>query len=199
MKKCLRKIVYSFLGKINDFLSSEAMYRLGEQQKKFKSIGKNCSFNKDSFILGEQFISIGNEFNSGIHLRIEAISKYNSQVFNPTINIGDNVSIEHFCHIGCVEKISIGTGTMIASHVYISDHNHGNISSKDLKYAPQKRLLFSKPVSIGKNVWLGEGCCILPGVSLGNNVIVGANAVVTHSFPDNSVIAGVPARIIRQL
>lgn len=199
MTKLLKTLVYFFLGKINDFLSFEAINRLRKRQKNFKSIGKNCSFNKDSFILGEQFISIGNEFNSGLHFRIEAISKRDSQAFCPSIEIGNNVTIEDFCHIGCVEKISIGSGTMIASRVYITDHNHGCISSKDLEYAPAKRLLFSKPVFIGNNVWLGEGCCIMPGVTLGNNVIVGANAVVTHSFPDNSVIAGVPARIIKQL
>lgn len=169
------------------------------RQKKFKSMGKNCNFNKDSFILGEQFISIGNNFNSGIHFRIEAISKRNSQIFTPSIEIGDDVSFEDFCHVGCVKKIAIGSGTMIASRVYISDHNHGEISKNDLKSIPAKRPLFGEPINIGKNVWLGEGCCILPGVSLGNNVIVGANAVVTHSFPDNSVIAGAPARLIKQL
>lgn len=48
-------------------------------------------------------------------------------------------------------------------------------------------------------VWIGEGVSIMPGVTLGDNVIVGANAVVTHSFPANSVIAGCPARVIRAL
>lgn len=199
MTEFLKKIAYSFLGKINDILSFEAIYRLRIRQKKFKSMGKNCFFNKESFILGEQFISIGNDFNSGIHFRIEAISKRNSQTFTPSIEIGDNVSFEDFCHVGCIKKIVIGSGTMIASRVYISDHNHGEISKNDLKSIPAKRPLFGEPINIGKNVWLGEGCCILPGVSLGNNVIVGANAVVTHSFPDNSVIAGAPARLIKQL
>lgn len=191
------RIIYFFLGKINDFLSFESINRT--KQKKFKQIGSNCEFKGNCFVLGEKFISIGNEFHAGTHLRIEAISNHNSQAFHPSIEIGDNVSIEDFCHIGCIEKISIGSGTMIASRVYISDHSHGNISSADLDITPAKRPLFSKPINIGKNVWLGEGCCIMPGVSLGSNVIVGANAVVTHSFPDNSVIAGVPARIIKQL
>ncbi|MBR6125423.1 acyltransferase [Candidatus Saccharibacteria bacterium] len=172
---------------------------MNNRHKNFKKLGINGFLEESSSVLGEQFISIGNEFHSGSHFRIEAISKLNSQTFTPSIEIGDNVSIQDFCHIGCIEKICIGSGTMIASRVYISDHNHGNITAEDLKLAPAKRPLVSKPVIIGRNVWLGEGCCILPGVTLGDNVIVGANAVVTHSFPSNRVIAGVPARVIKQL
>ena len=172
---------------------------MNNRQKNFKKMGINSFIEKSSLVLGEQFISIGNEFHSGPHFRIEAVSKRGSQFFNPSIEIGDNVTIEDFCHIGCIGKICIGSGTMIASRVYISDHSHGNITAEDLTFAPAKRPLVSKPVVIGRNVWLGEGCCILPGVTLGDNVIVGANAVVTHSFPSNSVIAGVPARVIKQL
>ena len=197
MLKIIRTITYFFIGKLNNLLSFESIYKTN--QKKFKSIGDNCGFKEKCFILGEQFISIGNNFHAGTHLRLEAISKRNSQTFSPAIYIGDNVSIEDFCHIGCIEKIHIGSGTMIASRVYISDHNHGSISATDLNDIPAQRPLFSKPVDIGNNVWLGEWCCIMSGVSLGNNVIVGANAVVTHSFPDNCVIAGVPAKIIKKL
>jgi len=195
----LKKLSYAFLGKINDFLSFEAINRMRARQKKFRNTGIDCEFRGNSLILGEQFISIGNHFHSGNHLRIEAIGNRGLQTFHPSIEIGDDVSIEDFCHIGCIEKIRIGSGTMIASRVYISDHSHGNITHEDLEFPPTKRPLFGKPVNIGKNVWLGEGCCILPGVSLGDNVIVGANAVVTHSFPDNSVIAGVPAKVIKTL
>lgn len=60
--------------------------------------------------------------------------------------------------------------------------------------------LYSKgPVIIGDNVWVGAGSCILPNVTIGNNCIIGANSVVTKSFPDNCVIAGNPAKIIKQL
>ena len=199
MANLLKKIIYFLLGMVNDCLSFEVKHKMVIKQKKFKSVGVNCVFDIDCFILGEQFISIGKEFRSGHHFRIEAISNRGAQSFSPSIEIGDNVTVEDFCHIGCVEKIIIGSGTMIASRVYISDHNHGNISADDLNHVPAKRPLFSKPVVVGRNVWLGEGCCILPGVVLGDNVIVGANAVVTHSFPDNSVVAGVPARIIKML
>ena len=64
---------------------------------------------------------------------------------------------------------------------------------------PSERPLYSKgAIHIGRNVWVGRNVCIMPGVVLGNNVVVGANSVVTHDVPDNCVVAGAPARIIRQ-
>ncbi len=65
---------------------------------------------------------------------------------------------------------------------------------------PVKRnsgLEYAKPIKIGNNVWLGGGVIVTPGVTLGDNVVVGAGSVVTKSFPDNVVIAGNPARIIK--
>ncbi|MNY78908.1 Galactoside O-acetyltransferase [compost metagenome] len=65
---------------------------------------------------------------------------------------------------------------------------------------PAKRRLYSKgPVIIEDNVWLGEGVVVLPGVTIGENSIVGANAVVTKSIPKNCVAGGNPARIIREI
>ncbi|HCJ91322.1 MAG: hypothetical protein I3I94_01775 [Acidaminococcaceae bacterium] len=57
----------------------------------------------------------------------------------------------------------------------------------------------AKPVRIGDDVWVGGNVTILPGVTIGSNVVVAAGAVVTHDVPDNSLVAGVPARVIRKL
>lgn len=169
-------------------------------KKDFKKIGENCYIPSHRRIFNPQFIEIGNNFTSLYNTRIEAIDDYNGELFNPQIIIGDNVSFNSDCHLGCIDKIHIGDNVLIASRVYISDHLHGEVSAEALKLPPSQRPLYSKgPVTIENNVWIGEGVCILPGVSIGANSIIGANSVVTKSIPANSVAAGVPARVLRTL
>lgn len=159
----------------------------------------NIRIGNNNEIDGIKHISIGNNSVLGNNLCIQAIDEYGDKKFCPQLVIGEKVFIGDFCHIGCVNKLYIGNNTLIARRVFISDHFHGNIDSNDILSPPVERPLSSKPIRIGNNVWIGEGACIMPGVTLGNNVIVGANAVVTHSFEDNSVIAGVPAKLLKRL
>ncbi|CAN5555842.1 N/A [soil metagenome] len=87
-------------------------------------------------------------------------------------------------------KLEVGAGTIWAYNICIQTGNH----------KPGKLDVYEvDSVRIGKNCWIGNGAAILAGVTLGDNVTVGANSVVTKSFPSNVVIAGVPAKIIREL
>ena len=82
----------------------------------------------------------------------------------------------------------------MASNILITTENHGIDPQK--KYAEQ--ILISNDVKIGRNCWIGEKVTILPGVTIGNNVIIGAGSVVTKSFEDNTIIAGCPAKCIKK-
>lgn len=87
---------------------------------------------------------------------------------------------------------------MMGRNVFISDHMHGEV--KSYKLSPAKRELFSKgEIIIGNDVLIGSNVCIMPGVTIGDSCVIGANAVITHSFDCNKCIAGVPARIIKDL
>lgn len=164
-----------------------------------KRIGRTPLLSSDICIFGMEYMEFGDNFYCGKNAWIEALNNYHGQKFSPLLKIGDNFSMQHNCHIGCIEKIEIGNNVLLGSKVFITDHFHGNITALDINVPPIERPLSSKSVIIGDNVWIGDSVSILPGVKLGNNVIVGANAVVTKSFPDNAVIAGCPAKIVKML
>lgn len=148
-------------------------------------------------LVGKQYMHIGSYFFSRSGLRIECIDQYNGFKYTPELVIGTHVTFNLNCHIGVINRIVIGNNVLVGSNVLITDHSHGDMSADSLVCAPDKRKLFSKgEVRIGNNVWIGEGVVILPNVSIGNNCIIGANAVVTHCVPDNSVAVGNPAKVI---
>lgn len=147
---------------------------------------------------GQRYIKFGAGFTTGRYCRLEA---HNPAGTGATLIIGNNCQINDSVHIASARNITIGDNVLIASRVFITDLNHGSYAGESQSPADSivsERPLATNPVSIGDNVWLGEGVVILPGVNLGNNCIVGANSVVTKSYPDNVIIAGNPARLIKE-
>ena len=166
---------------------------------KLRSCGKNSLFESCYEIEGTKYISVGANVRTKPRLHIAAIDQHNGLRFNPTINIGNEVSINYDVHIACIDKIEIGDGTLLGSKIFITDHFQGDTSIESLCIPPSKRFLTSKgPVVIGKNVWVGEGVAIMPGVAIGDNSIIGANSVVTNDIPPFSVAVGSPARVIKE-
>ena len=120
---------------------------------------------------------------------------------NNQIVFGDRVQLNDYVHIGAIEKILIGDDVLIASRVFISDHNHGCYSG-DAEHSspeqlPDKRVLVARPVTIGHRVWIGENASILPGVTIGDGAIIGAGSVVTANVNANTIVVGNPARVIK--
>ncbi|MWB94490.1 acetyltransferase [Flavobacterium sp. GA093] len=150
-------------------------------------------------IRNKKAIKIGENFTSGFGCRIEAYPKKNDS--SQILLFGKNVEINDYVHIAAGEKIIIGDNVLIASKVFISDINHGNYSGKDCDSPlslPNSRKLSTNPVVISDNVWIGEGVCVMAGVTIGIGCVIGSLSVVTKSIPDYSIAVGSPAKVIKK-
>ncbi len=150
-----------------------------------------------AYIRGRACIDFGASLTTGVGVRLDAFSTPEKVV----MHFGNNVQLNDYVHIAAIEHVEIGDHTLIASRVYISDHNHGCYSGVDVNSTPHihpmHRPLIAKPVKIGRNIWIGENVCILPGVVIGDGSIVGAGSVVTKNVQAGSIVAGNPAKLIR--
>ena len=149
---------------------------------------------------GSMFISIGKHVSIESHCILGCWIRYRDMNFSPSIIIGDDCLIGEYNHITACNKITIGDGLLTGRYVYIGDNSHGELSWEFASVPPLQRPLISKgEVIIGKNVWIGDKATVLSGVHIGNNVIVAANSVVTKDVPSNTIVAGVPAIVVKQL
>jgi lipopolysaccharide O-acetyltransferase len=151
-------------------------------------------------IRNKKNIKIGKNFTAGFGCRIEAFPL--DDISKICINIGENVQINDYVHIGAVGSIIIGNNVLMASKIYISDHNHGSYDEDQNQNdhpmsIPMERKAICKPVIIEDNVWIGESVCILPGVTIGKGSIIGALSVVPKSIPPFSIAVGSPAKVIK--
>ena len=164
---------------------------------KFASCGQRFRLSSPiKFIHGSQYIHIGDDVFIHPFIRLEAIESINCPP--PIITFGNRCGLGYNTQINACNRIEIGDDVLFASNVYITDHYRGTISAEENLIPPTKRTIYSKgPVIIGSRCWLGQNVSIMPNVTLGEGCIVGANSVVTHSFPAYSVIAGCPAKLIK--
>lgn len=110
--------------------------------------------------------------------------------------IGERVEIAKTVTIVALERIEIGDDSLIGGDIRDHDHGHEFI---DVRRPYNTQGFPTRPVFIGRNVWLAMGTFVMKGISIGDNCLIGANAVVTKSFPANSLVGGVPARLLRTI
>lgn len=150
-------------------------------------------------IRNRKYITIGDHFVTGFGCRIEAFPVSKDAV--KCIQIGKNVQMNDYVHIGAVHSIIIEDNVLLASKIYISDHNHGSyneLSSSNPNIIPIERAPSYQSVRIKKNVWIGESVCVLPGVTIGEGCVIGALSVVSRDIPDFTVAVGSPAKPIKK-
>ena len=155
----------------------------------FKHFGNMSYLGKPLYIEGKRKISIGNRTRIFPGLRMEALN-------NGSIVIGSNTVIEQNVHIISMDsELVIGDDVTLAPNVFITNVNH---NYQDIEKSVMDQGYNIKKTIIGKGCFIGYGAAIQAGTILGKHCVVGSNSVVKGSFPDNCVIAGVPARIIKQ-
>ncbi|MDY0384735.1 hypothetical protein [Trichlorobacter sp.] len=153
-------------------------------------------------IIGTPGIAIGANFYAGKDFWLEAVYTHGTLSYTPRIIIGDNVAVNDSVHIAATNYIEIGNNVLMASKIYISDHNHGSYSG-ELHSAPEmppnmRPVSSDQRVVIEDNVWLGEFVAVLPGVTIGKGTIIGSNSVVSRSIPPRSIAVGAPAKVVKQ-
>lgn len=166
--------------------------------KSIGQLGDNTHVGRHLQLRGGQYMKIGDRFHAGNDLTLQAWDNYADQSFSPCLTIGNDVTLTDQIQISCAYHIEIGNHVLIGKNVFITDNSHGNTDRDSLSLPPLDRPLTSKgPVRIGDSVWIGTGAVILPGVTIGDHAVIGANAVVTKDVAAYSVVGGNPAHIIK--
>jgi acetyltransferase-like isoleucine patch superfamily enzyme len=110
------------------------------------------------------------------------------------VRVGAKSVMGQECTISAYRRVAIGRECVIADRVMLIDFDHGVV---EVDRPIRLQGIYKRDVQVGNNCWIGYGACILRGVTVGDNAIIGTSAVVTKSVPENAVVAGVPARVIR--
>ncbi len=116
------------------------------------------------------------------------------RVHEGEVSIGAKTVMGQECTISAYQHVSIGRECIVADRVMLIDFDHGVV---EVERPIRLQGIYKRDVRVGSNVWIGYGACILRGVGVGHNSIVGTNAVVTKDVPENAVVGGVPARVLR--
>jgi acetyltransferase-like isoleucine patch superfamily enzyme len=117
------------------------------------------------------------------------------RVHEGEVRIGAKTVLGQECTLSAYQHVSIGRECVVADRVMLIDFDHGVV---DVERPIRLQGIYKRDVRVGNNCWIGYGVCILRGVTVGDNCVLGTSAVVTHDVPDDSVAAGIPARVIRR-
>jgi acetyltransferase-like isoleucine patch superfamily enzyme len=127
---------------------------------------------------------------------MEPILEYEGVSYSPKIEIGNDVSIGSHVYMATIGRLAIGDGSVLSENVYLNDTSHGFDPEKG--HIMRQNLVHGGNITIGGSCFLGLRSAIMPGVTLGDHCVVGTGAVVTKSFPAYSMLAGVPAVLVKR-
>lgn len=206
MRKILQYIghlwAYLFSPKMAYYLSQTGNYLYtGYYSAHFKRWGKRSMVQKGwADLKGAECIEVGDDCMFSPNSELTAWTSYRGEKYHPSIIIGNGCTFRQRVHITAINRIQIGDNLLTGNDVLISDNNHGVIDKGNMQIRPQDRTLSSKGgIRIGNNVWIGDKASIIGKVTIGDGAVIGANSVVTKDVPAYAVVAGSPAKIVKQL
>ncbi len=146
------------------------------------------------------FVGPGVKFEIGRHARVR-LGRWSwighgckVRVHEGQLTIGAKTVFGQECTISAFQRVSVGRECIIADRVMMIDFDHGMV---EVERPIREQGIYKRDVQIGHNVWIGYGACVLRGVTVGDNSVIGTSSVVTCDVPANAVVGGIPARLIR--
>lgn len=208
MKKLIKKIIAGILAFVQCYVWGyerhtrwrESLYtfRALWLRTRFKQCPMSVHFKSIGMLNGMECIAIGENTVFGKDVFLTAWPKYRNQILSPQLTIGCGRNFGAYNHITCANVVIIGDNCLTGKWVTITDNSHGDTDDNSLLIPPSDRPVVSKgAVVIDDDVWLGDKVTILPNVTIGKGAVVAANSVVTKDVPPLTVVAGIPARIIK--
>jgi len=206
MKKLIKNIIKRLIIRLGVFVQMYENNIAVASSPKFANSPQNLTISLPRRIVNPEKIVMGNNVNLGPNCFLMANTEYppvkwrdksiydiSTQKFDAKIVIGSKVTATGGLTISGFKEIIIEDDVMFAANVYISDGSHGyNDINIPIKYQQIEQI---SPVRIGRGSWIGQNVVILPGVTIGEMCIIGANSVVTKSIPARTIAVGSPARV----
>jgi acetyltransferase-like isoleucine patch superfamily enzyme len=205
MKNIIRKLLNKIAFKIGIILVSSEAKIASATLPNFGNTPRNLKIDFPRRIQNPENIFIGDDVSIGPGSLLKTVTHYPANVsyakeagypiqeFSPRLEIGDRVSATASLQISALNSIIIENDVMFASNIFICDGLHGyDKADTPFKYQPMTRI---SPITIKQGCWIGQNVVILPGVTIGEFSIIGANSVVTRDIPSRSIAVGSPARV----
>lgn len=208
MSNLMNRILRKFAVKMGTLLYQVRATIAQETLPKFANTPKNISIDLPRRIINPERIFLGNNVSFGPGTFLYAMTHYPTvsmqhpdmtlpiQRFDSEIIIGNNVTATADLQIAAQSHITIEDDVMFASNIHINDGLHGYENANEpYKY---QDIIKIAPIVIRKGSWIGQNVVILPGVTIGEFAIIGANSVVNKNIPDRSIAVGSPAKVIKK-
>jgi acetyltransferase-like isoleucine patch superfamily enzyme len=158
-------------------------------------VGRGLQLEQLPYITGAGGIELG----EGVDISGKISFAFNDRFCRPRIVLGDRVFVGHRCGFSAAAGVTVGADTLIATGTAIRDNDGHPLDPEARRNRRPIDPADAAPVTIGRNVWIGSGCLILKGVTIGDNAVIGACSVVTSDIPPYAVAVGAPARVVRRL